>query len=42
MRRIAERIAGAQLIVLPEAGHSAWWEVPDTFNRTVLTFIANH
>jgi pimeloyl-ACP methyl ester carboxylesterase len=42
MRRIAERIEGAQFIVLPDSGHAAWWEVPDTFNRTVMTFIAPH
>jgi len=42
MRRIAERIRGAQFVVLPDAGHSAWWEVPDEFNRTVLTFLRQH
>jgi pimeloyl-ACP methyl ester carboxylesterase len=40
MRRIADRIKGAQLIAIPEAGHSVWWEAPDKFNRAVLTFIA--
>jgi len=42
MRRIAERIKGAQFVVFPEAGHSAWWELPDTFNRTVREFIRPH
>jgi pimeloyl-ACP methyl ester carboxylesterase len=42
MRRIADRIKGAQFVVVPEAGHSVWWEAPDTFNRTVLAFIAKH
>lgn len=42
MRRIADRIKGAQLIAVPEAGHSVWWEAPDQFNRAVLTFIAKH
>jgi non-heme chloroperoxidase len=42
MRRIADRIKGAQFVVFPEAGHSVWWEAPDKFNRTVLTFIARH
>jgi pimeloyl-ACP methyl ester carboxylesterase len=42
MRRIADRIKGAQFVVFPDAGHSVWWEAPDKFNRTVLTFIAKH
>ncbi len=42
IRRIADHIPGAQFIAIPEAGHSIWWEVPDTFNRAVLTFIAQH
>ena len=42
MRRIADRIEGAQFVVFPDAGHSVWWEAPDKFNRTVLTFIAKH
>jgi pimeloyl-ACP methyl ester carboxylesterase len=40
MGRIADRIKGAQLIAVPDAGHSVWWEAPDKFNRAVLTFIA--
>jgi pimeloyl-ACP methyl ester carboxylesterase len=35
-------IKGAQFVALPEAGHSAWWEVPEMFNRSVLTFIRQH
>ena len=42
MRRIADRIKGAQFVVVPDAGHSVWWEAPGNFNRTVLTFIAKH
>ena len=42
MRRIANRIKGAQFVVIPDAGHSVWWEAPDKFNRTVLTFITRH
>jgi pimeloyl-ACP methyl ester carboxylesterase len=42
MRRIADRIKGAQFVVFPDAGHSVWWEVPDKFNQTVLTFVAKH
>ena len=42
MRRVAEHIDGAQFIAMPEAGHSVWWELPDRFNQSVLTFIARH
>jgi pimeloyl-ACP methyl ester carboxylesterase len=42
MRRVADRIQGAQLIAVPEAGHSVWWEAPDKFNSSVLAFIAKH
>ena len=42
MRRMADRIKGAQFVVIPEAGHSVWWEAPDPFNSAVLKFIARH
>ena len=42
MRQIADRIKGAQFVVFADVGHSVWWEAPDKFNRTVLTFIAEH
>jgi len=42
MRRIADRIKGAQFVVFPDAGHSVWWEVPGKFNQTVLEFVAKH
>ena len=42
MRMFAARVKGAQSVVIPESGHSAYWEQPDLFNRTVLEFIAKH
>ena len=33
---------GATLVVVPECGHSAYWEQPDIFNRTVLEFLKKH
>jgi pimeloyl-ACP methyl ester carboxylesterase len=42
MQQFAARIKGAKLVVVPEAGHSTYWEQPDTFNREVLAFIARH
>ncbi|OFZ98200.1 MAG: hypothetical protein A3H35_18715 [Betaproteobacteria bacterium RIFCSPLOWO2_02_FULL_62_17] len=37
----ADRIPGAAFISVPAVGHSLYWEQPETFNRTVLNFIAN-
>ena len=42
MRMFAARVKGSQAVVIPEAGHSAYWEQPEIFNRTVLEFIAKH
>jgi pimeloyl-ACP methyl ester carboxylesterase len=42
VQQFAARIKGARFVVVPEAGHSAYWEQPDTFNREVLAFIARH
>jgi pimeloyl-ACP methyl ester carboxylesterase len=42
LRLFAERITGAESLVIPETGHSAYWEQPEIFNRAVLTFVARH
>jgi len=42
MRMFAARVKGSQAIVIPESGHSAYWEQPDIFNRTVLDFLQQH
>ena len=36
----AARIKGAETLVVPEAGHSVYWEQPEVFNRAVIDFIA--
>ena len=41
-RLIARHIPDAELLVMPECGHSIYWERPDLFNRAVLDFIARH
>jgi len=41
-RMIAARIANSELVVVPESGHSVYWEQPEAFNRAVLNFIARH
>jgi pimeloyl-ACP methyl ester carboxylesterase len=42
MRMFAARVKGSKAVVIPEAGHSGYWEQPEIFNRTVLDFIAKH
>jgi pimeloyl-ACP methyl ester carboxylesterase len=42
MRMFAARVKGSKAVVVPEAGHSAYWEQPEIFNRTVLEFISKH
>jgi len=42
MRMFAARIKRAETLVVPEAGHSTYWEQPDVFNRAVLNFIRKH
>jgi pimeloyl-ACP methyl ester carboxylesterase len=42
LRLFAARIAGSESVVVPEAGHSAYWEQPEIFNRAVLEFIRKH
>ena len=39
MRLFAARIRHAETVVVPEAGHSTYWEQPEIFNRAVLEFI---
>jgi pimeloyl-ACP methyl ester carboxylesterase len=42
MRMFKARIKNAETLVIPEAGHSSYWEQPDIFNRAVLQFIKKH
>jgi pimeloyl-ACP methyl ester carboxylesterase len=42
MRMFAAHVKGSKAVVIPEAGHSGYWEQPEFFNRTVLEFIAKH
>jgi pimeloyl-ACP methyl ester carboxylesterase len=39
MRMFAAHVKGAKAVVIPESGHSGYWEQPEFFNRTVLEFI---
>ena len=42
LRMFATHMRHAELTVIPETGHSSYWEKPEVFNRTVLAFIARH
>ena len=42
MQMFAARIRNSQSVVVPEAGHSAYWESPELFNAAVLRFIREH
>jgi pimeloyl-ACP methyl ester carboxylesterase len=42
LRMFASHLKNAELVFVPEAGHSVYWEQPELFNRTVLGFIARH
>ena len=42
LARFAARIRGAESVILPEVGHSAFWEQPAAFNRAVLDFVGRH
>ena len=42
MKILASHIPNAELLVVPNAGHSVYWEEPELFNGTVLNFIRKH
>jgi pimeloyl-ACP methyl ester carboxylesterase len=39
MRAMASRIPGCRFALVPEAGHAAYWEQPEIWNKLVLDFI---
>jgi pimeloyl-ACP methyl ester carboxylesterase len=42
LKLFTAHIKGAQSMVVAEAGHSAYWERPDVFNKAVLDFWRKH
>ncbi len=38
---IAETVANARLIMMPNAGHNPMWECAEAFNAEVLRFLAD-
>jgi pimeloyl-ACP methyl ester carboxylesterase len=41
-RMLARHIPNSELVVVPEVGHSIYWERPDVFNSVVLDFMGRH
>ena len=39
-RIVARHLTNRELVVVPEAGHSIYWEQPEVFNKLVLGFLA--
>jgi pimeloyl-ACP methyl ester carboxylesterase len=42
MRLLAAHIPNCRFATVPEAGHAAFWEQPEIWNRLVLEFISQH
>ena len=42
LQLFAGRIPGAASVVVPDVGHSAFWEAPEAFNQAVIAFIRRH
>jgi len=42
LKMFAMHMKHAETVVVPEAGHSTYWEQPDVFNRAVLNFVRKH
>jgi pimeloyl-ACP methyl ester carboxylesterase len=42
LRMFLARMRSAESAVIPETGHSSYWENPEAFNRTVLAFMTRH
>ena len=39
LREVAKHLKDCTTVVVPESGHSAYWEQPEIFNRAVLDFL---
>lgn len=42
LRIFLSHLPDGELVTIPEAGHSAYWEQPQIFNQTVLDFLSRH
>ena len=42
LRLFQENLPRAEAVVIPETGHSSYWENPKVFNRVLLDFLGRH
>jgi pimeloyl-ACP methyl ester carboxylesterase len=42
LRLFTARIKTAESVIVPEVGHSTYWEQPEIFNQKVLEFVSKH
>ncbi len=42
LRFLAAKIKNSETAIIPDAGHSVYWEQPEVFNSTILEFIRKH
>lgn len=42
LRMFLAHMKDAEAVVIPETGHSSYWENPEAFNRAVLDFVRQH
>ena len=42
IREVSTYIPGSDVIELPTAGHSPYFETPEAFNETIATFLNKH
>jgi len=42
LRLFAAHFKNAESVIVPDAGHSTYWEEPEKFNRAVLDFLKKH
>ena len=42
LKLFTARIKDSKSMIIPEAGHSSYWEQPEAFNNAVLAFIKEH
>jgi pimeloyl-ACP methyl ester carboxylesterase len=42
LRRFAQRMPHAEVAIIPETGHSSYWENPAAFNAALLAFLQKH
>lgn len=42
LRMFKAHMQDASMVIAPETGHSAFWEQPELFNRSIISFMRSH